>query len=159
MVAGLLGDFPIHIFTPEGKGPCPVMVYYHGGGLVIANTKVDEASPCALAKMAKAVTVAVDYHQAPEPKFPAAPNDAYAAYTWVLKNAQTINGDPARDTAIAVRCRLPVAGVGEFGSRPVRSNARQRIVLRSTPVSRAACRSSTVLGVKVYTTPMTAPLM
>ena len=96
MIAGPLGDFPIHIFTPEGKGPFPVMVYYHGGGFVIANTKVYEASPRALAKMAKAVIVAVDYHQAPEHKFPAAPNDAYAAYTWVLKNAQTINGDAAR---------------------------------------------------------------
>lgn len=96
MITGPLGDIPIHIFTPEGKGPFPVMVYYHGGGFVIANTKVYEASPRALAKMAKAVIVAVDYHQAPEHKFPAAPNDAYAAYAWVLKNAQTINGDPAR---------------------------------------------------------------
>ncbi|WP_426106817.1 alpha/beta hydrolase [Massilia sp. TSP1-1-2] len=96
MIAGPLGDFPIHIFTPEGKGPFPVMVYYHGGGFVIADTKVYEASPRALAKMAKAVVVAVDYHQAPEHKFPAAPNDAYAAYTWVLKNAQSINGDATR---------------------------------------------------------------
>ncbi len=96
MIPGPLGEIPIHVFTPEGKGPFPVMVYYHGGGFVIANTKVYEASPRALAKMAKAVIVAVDYHQAPEHKFPAAPNDAYAAYTWVLKNAQTINGDGTR---------------------------------------------------------------
>jgi acetyl esterase len=96
MIAGPLGDFPIHIYTPEGKGPFPVMVYYHGGGFVIADTKVYDASPRALAKLAKAVIVAVDYHQAPEHKFPAAPNDAYAAYQWTLKNAATINGDPAR---------------------------------------------------------------
>ena len=96
MITGPLGEFPIHIYTPEGKGPFPVMVYYHGGGFVIADTKVYEASPRALAKMAKAVIVAVDYHLAPEHKFPAAPNDAYAAYTWVLKNAQTINGDATR---------------------------------------------------------------
>ena len=95
-IAGPLGNFPIHIYTPEGKGPFPVMVYYHGGGFVIADTKVYDASPRALAKMANAIMVAVDYHQAPEHKFPAAPNDAYAAYTWTLEHAKEINGDPMR---------------------------------------------------------------
>ena len=95
-IAGPLGNFPIHIYTPEGKGPFPVMVYYHGGGFVFADTKVYDASPRALAKMANAIMVAVDYHQAPEHKFPAAPNDAYAAYTWTLEHAKEFNGDPAR---------------------------------------------------------------
>ena len=44
-IAGPLGNFPIHIYTPEGKGPFPVMVYYHGGGFVIADTKTYDASP------------------------------------------------------------------------------------------------------------------
>jgi acetyl esterase len=95
-IAGPLGNFPIHIYTPEGKGPFPVMVYFHGGGFVIADTKTYDASPRALAKMANAIMVAVDYHEAPEHKFPAAPNDAYAAYTWTLEHAKEINGDPAR---------------------------------------------------------------
>jgi hypothetical protein len=57
------GTIPVHIFTPEGKGPFPVMVYYHGGGFVIADTKVYEASPRALAKMANAIMVSVDYRR------------------------------------------------------------------------------------------------
>jgi len=89
-------SFPIHIYTPEGKGPFPVMVYYHGGGFVIADTKVYDASPRALAKMANAIMVSVDYRRAPEHTFPAAPNDAFAAYEWVLAHAKEINGDPAR---------------------------------------------------------------
>jgi acetyl esterase len=95
-VPGPIGDIPVHIYTPEGKGPFPVMVYYHGGGFVIADTKVYDASPRALAKGAKAIIVSVDYHRAPENKFPAAPNDAYAAYTWVLQHAADFNGDPKR---------------------------------------------------------------
>ena len=59
------GSVPVHIYTPEGKGPFPVMVYYHGGGFVIADTKVYEASPRALAKMANAIVVSPDYHQRP----------------------------------------------------------------------------------------------
>jgi acetyl esterase len=93
---GPLGNFPIHVFTPPGAGPFPVMVYFHGGGFVIADTAVYEASPRALAMMAKAVIVSVDYHRAPEHPFPAAPNDAFAAYNWVLAHAKEINGDPAR---------------------------------------------------------------
>ncbi|MGG7603153.1 alpha/beta hydrolase [Massilia sp. BKSP1R2A-1] len=90
------GSVPVHIFTPEGKGPFPVMVYYHGGGFVIADTKVYEASPRALAKMSKAIMVSVDYRRAPEHPFPTAPEDAYAAYLWVIQHAREFNGDPAR---------------------------------------------------------------
>lgn len=95
-IKGPNGDIPLHVYTPEGAGPFPVMVYYHGGGFVIADTKVYDASPRALAKMAKAIMVSVDYHRAPENKFPAAPNDAYAAYEWTLAHAGEINGDAKR---------------------------------------------------------------
>ena len=46
--------------------------------------------------MANAVIVSPDYHRAPENKFPAAPDDAYATYSWVLEHAKEINGDPLR---------------------------------------------------------------
>jgi len=90
------GSIPVHVFTPEGKGPFPVMVYYHGGGFVIADTKVYEASPRALAKMAKAIMVSVDYRRAPEHKFPTQPEDAYAAYLWTTQHAKEFNGDARR---------------------------------------------------------------
>lgn len=95
-ITGPHGAFPVFVFTPEGKGPFPVMVYYHGGGFVIADTKVYEASPRALAKMANAIIVSPDYHRAPENKFPAAPDDAYATYSWVLEHAKEINGSTLR---------------------------------------------------------------
>ena len=95
-VTGPGGSFPVHIYTPEGAGPFPVMLYYHGGGFVIADTKTYDATPRALAKAAKAIMVAVDYRRAPENKFPAAPNDAYAAYEWTLAHAKEFNGDPSR---------------------------------------------------------------
>lgn len=95
-IPGPVGEIPIHLYKPQGSGPFPVMLYFHGGGFVIADTKTYDASPRALAKGANAIMVAVDYHRAPEHKFPAAANDAYAAYTWVLIHAKEINGDPKR---------------------------------------------------------------
>ena len=93
-IAGPNGDIPIHVYTPQGSGPFPVLVYFHGGGFVIAQAADYNASPRALAEGAGIIVVAVDYHRAPEHRFPAAPNDAFAAYEWVRAHATEINGDP-----------------------------------------------------------------
>lgn len=90
------GAIPIRVYTPEGNGPFPVIVYYHGGGWVIADLDVYDASPRAMANAANAIVVSSHYRQAPEHKFPAAHDDAFAAYKWTLENAKQLNGDPGR---------------------------------------------------------------
>ena len=95
-IAGPGGPIQIRIYSPSGKSPCPVVVYYHGGGWVIGTIDTYEASARALANAANAIVVSVEYRKAPEHKFPAAHEDAYFAYTWVLNNAKTMNGDPAK---------------------------------------------------------------
>lgn len=91
------GTQPVRIYTPEGaSGALPIVVYYHGGGWVIANLDTYEASAMALAKKVNAVVVSVEYRHAPENKFPAAHQDAFAAYKWALANAGQIGGDPAK---------------------------------------------------------------
>jgi acetyl esterase/lipase len=85
------------VYTPEGAtGRLPVILYFHGGGWVIANLDVYDAAPRALAKQAQAIVVSASYRQAPEAKFPAAHDDANAAYKWVLANAGSWGGDPRR---------------------------------------------------------------
>ncbi len=92
------GTQPLRIYMPEGSGsgPLPVVVYYHGGGWVIADLDTYEASAMALARKANAIVVSVEYRHAPENKFPAAHEDAFAAYKWVLANAGQFGGDPAK---------------------------------------------------------------
>ena len=87
---------PIRIYTPSGSGPFPVVVYYHGGGFVVATIDTYDAGPRALADYAQAIVVSVEYRKAPEAPFPAAYNDAVAAYKWVLANAGSFNGNPAK---------------------------------------------------------------
>ncbi len=89
-------SLPVRIYTPEGRGPFPVIVYYHGGGWVIADKAVYDGGARGLAKQANAVVVSVDYRRAPEARFPAAWDDALSAYRWVAQNASRINGDPQR---------------------------------------------------------------
>ena len=96
-IPGPEGALPIRIYTPKsGTRPFPVVVYYHGGGWVIANKEVYDAGARGLSKLANAVVVSVDYRQGPEHKFPAAHEDAIAAYEWVLNNAASIGGDSTR---------------------------------------------------------------
>ena len=85
------------IYTPKGgAGPFPVIVYYHGGGWVIATVDTYQASAQALSEKTGAVVVAVEYRKGPEHKFPAAHDDAFAAYQWVLQHAASIKGDPTK---------------------------------------------------------------
>jgi acetyl esterase len=87
----------VRIYTPKGAtGPLPVIVYYHGGGWVIANLDTYDASVRSLSEQTGAVVVSVAYRQAPEFKFPTAHNDSFAAYEWVVKNAASIKGDPSK---------------------------------------------------------------
>jgi acetyl esterase len=96
---GAGGQQPARVYTPEGQAPqggWPVVVYYHGGGWVIANIETYDSSAAALAEKGKAMVVSVEYRHAPENKFPAAHEDSFAAYKWVLQNAQSWGGDPRR---------------------------------------------------------------
>lgn len=96
MIAGAGGQIPIRIYTPKGGGPFPVIVYYHGGGWVIADLDTYDASPRALVNATNAVVVSAHYRQAPEHKFPAAHEDALAAYQWVLTHTKELKGDSKR---------------------------------------------------------------
>lgn len=96
---GAAGKLAARVYKPEGADASehlPVVLYFHGGGFVIANIDVYDASPRAIAKMAKAIVVSAEYRQAPEHKFPGAHDDAFAAYQWLLANVESLGGDPTR---------------------------------------------------------------
>lgn len=96
-VAGAAGNLPATVFTPTGaRGPLPVILYFHGGGWVIADRKVYAGGARGLARNAQAIVVSVDYRRAPEASFPAQHDDALAAYRWLLTNAGLIGGDASR---------------------------------------------------------------
>lgn len=89
------GALPIRIYTPTGTGAFPVILYFHGGGFVIATNDTYDASVRALTNASKAIVVSVEYRKAPEHKFPAAHDDALEAWKWVVANASSLRGDPA----------------------------------------------------------------
>ncbi len=95
-IPGPAGEIPVRIYTPAGSGPFGALVYFHGGGWVIGNIETHDAPCRQLTAGAGCVTVSVDYRLAPEFKFPAGPDDCYAATKWVADNARSLNVDPSR---------------------------------------------------------------
>ena len=91
------GSTHVRIYTPkQGKAPYPVIVYYHGGGWVIADINVYNGGAQALCEQVGAVVVSVEYPKGPENKFPAAHNVSFDAYKWVLKNYTLLKGDSTK---------------------------------------------------------------
>jgi acetyl esterase len=84
-------EINVRIYTPEGQGPFPVFVYYHGGGWVLGDIPIADASCRMLANKTQRIVVSVDYRLAPEYKFPVPVEDSYAALQWVSKNAASLN--------------------------------------------------------------------
>lgn len=96
---GPAGKIDVRIYTPtvaKVERALPVVLYIHGGGWVIADLDVYDASARALCNRAHCIVVSTHYRQAPEHKFPAAHDDTYAAYQWVLGHAAEFGGDASR---------------------------------------------------------------
>lgn len=90
------GPLRIRIYSPDGCGPHPILVYFHGGGWVLGNLETHDSLCRAMARRAQSIVIAVDYRKAPEHTFPAPIDDAYRAIEWATANAQYIDGDPER---------------------------------------------------------------
>jgi acetyl esterase len=93
---GPVGNVPVRVYAPEGNGPHPAVVYFHGGGFVLGDLDGHDDPYRILTTAADAVVVSVDYRLAPEHPFPAAVKDAYAATNWVAEHARTLNVDSDR---------------------------------------------------------------
>lgn len=89
-------DIPVRIYTPSSDQPRPVVLFFHQGGFVIGGLDTCHAFCALLAAESECVVINVDYRLAPEHPFPAAVEDAFAAYQWTLANAADVGGDPGK---------------------------------------------------------------
>src|SRR5215204_3318208 len=98
-IPGAGGPLPVRIYTPravvEGER-LPIVVHYHGAGWVGGDLDTHDAIARYYARHADVIVIAVDYRLAPEHRFPAAVDDAYAAVQWAADYAHDLGGDPSR---------------------------------------------------------------
>ncbi len=101
MMAGPESEIRLRIYRPAGAtfdtaGKLPGIVFYHGGGWVVGSIESHDGLCRMFANRAGSVVVSVDYRLAPEHKFPAAAEDAYAAACWTARNADELGIDVRR---------------------------------------------------------------
>lgn len=92
------GVIPVRIYRPydAGDSPSPAVVFLHGGGFVLCDIDSHDGFCRSMSRHTGSVVVSVDYRLAPEHRAPAAAEDAYNAYRWVLDNAAELGIDPHR---------------------------------------------------------------
>lgn len=93
------GHWSARVYTPrapEWSNPLPVLLYIHGGGFTIGSPDTHNGLTRYLAHHADCIVVSLDYRLAPEHPFPAAQEDAFEAWQWVLREIGTFGGDPQR---------------------------------------------------------------
>jgi acetyl esterase len=95
-VRGAEGDLPARLYRPSAAPSLPALIWFHGGGMVLGDLRSGDWACPELCNQASTVVVNVEYRLAPEHKFPAAPEDAYAALCWVAEHATELGIDPAR---------------------------------------------------------------
>src|SRR6185437_13075988 len=116
-IPGPGGDVPARSYLPVAAGsePQPTLVFFHGGGFTIGNIETHDSLCRTLSDLSACRVISVDYRLAPEHRFPAAVDDAFAAVRWIETNAAqlgvdanrlAVGGDSAGANLAAVICQL-----------------------------------------------------
>lgn len=126
-IAGAEGELPARLYRPIGllSRLNPVVLYFHGGGFVTGDLDSHDASARAFARRTGAIVVSVAYRLAPEHKFPAAHDDAWAAWRWLTEKARDLAGDVRRlavageDAGANLAANIAIRARDEGAIRPV----------------------------------------
>jgi epsilon-lactone hydrolase len=86
VTAAALGGIPTAEITIDGTGPRHVVLYFHGGVYVLGDAFQAAGLASQIGRRTGAKVISVDYRLAPEHPYPAAVNDALAAYEALLRN-------------------------------------------------------------------------
>ncbi|MBT2510652.1 alpha/beta hydrolase [Streptomyces sp. ISL-98] len=88
-------DVPVRIYRPD-QAQGGAIVWLHGGGFVMGDLDTEHPWATRVAELSGSVVISVGYRLAPEHRFPAAFDDAYAVLTWAAEHAAELGIDPAR---------------------------------------------------------------
>jgi len=110
VIPGPAGDLPVRLYTPEGTGPFPVLMFFQKSWCS-GHLDTHEIMCRGLCRGIGCLVLTVDYRLAPEDPFPAGLEDCYAATCWMAAHAGEFQGDPARiavggESGVAI-LRLP----------------------------------------------------
>jgi acetyl esterase/lipase len=92
VMSGAAQGLDYRLYRPASPGPHPIVAYFHGGGWVLGSLDSDDPFCRDLCARSDTVIVSVNYRHAPEARFPAAADDAFAAVRWIAAHAIELGG-------------------------------------------------------------------
>lgn len=87
-------------YTPSAGASSDVILFLHGGGFVFGSVEAYDPFARHFCNIARMRLFSLEYRLAPENKFPAAHDDSYAAFRWLVNNADKLKVNPDRITVI-----------------------------------------------------------
>jgi acetyl esterase len=93
---GAAGPLRARVYRPLGEGPCPTVLFIHGGAFVMGDIETHDDHARRICHDVEAVVVSIDYRLAPEDPFPAGYLDCLAAFRHVVATVGELGGDPTR---------------------------------------------------------------
>ena len=113
---GTAGGVPVVAVTIDGTTPRGTVLYFHGGAYAIGSAALSAGLAAELARRAGADVVSVDYSLAPEAPYPAAVDEAVAAYTGLLEQgipaSEIVLGGESAGGGLAVAAALGIRAAG-----------------------------------------------
>jgi len=100
------GTVRVRVYTPEGPGPFPVHLNYHGGGWVLGGLESEAAWCRSICNNVNIKVIDVDYRMAPEFLFPTAIYDSWDVVKWVwftLAVSKRVEANSKNDRLVSQR--------------------------------------------------------
>jgi acetyl esterase len=91
-IPGSAGPIPIRVYTPNGRGPFPLLVVIHGGGWILGSLDTADAICRSICDRVGCIIVSVAYRLSPEVTYPAPLDDCCEALQWTAGNAASLGG-------------------------------------------------------------------
>lgn len=115
VITALQKAVPVRIYSPAKQKQSPAAIlFFHGGGFVVGSRDTHDTFCRHLCESVHCKVISVEYRLAPENPFPAAVDDALAAYQWLVDSHEELHmkdpkiivaGDSAGANLAAVLCQ------------------------------------------------------
>ena len=80
----------------EAVNPLPVMLYCHGGGMMVGSLETYDAMTKRMCAKSGVAIVSIDYRLTPEHRYPSAHEDCFHAIRWLVERAGSLGLDGTR---------------------------------------------------------------
>jgi acetyl esterase/lipase len=124
----VIGNVPVRVYRPDGES-LPVVVFFHGGGWALGSFSSHDSLCRRLAADTGAAVAAVDYRLAPEHRFPAAIDDAWAATRWISECGHDLGLDTSRLAVVGDSAGGNLAAVVARLARDQGISLRQQVLI------------------------------